>query len=169
MILAQYIFNEISPAAASTNAASSNPVSGAINASAGVATSAELPNGDGLDIIASLVGATGGTLDVFIQGSPDGGTTWADVVHFAQLASGAAAIVYKTNISPVTQPASASPVAVGTGLHSGATGLAAATTVQGLGFDRLRLMMASGAGNTVGAAVKVFVTVAKAGSRPAGM
>jgi hypothetical protein len=88
---------------------------------------------------------------------PDG--TWIDVVHFAQLASGAAAIVYKTSIGAVSQPASAAPVAVGTGVHSGSTGLAAGTTVQGLGFDRLRLLMCSGSGTTVGAAVKVYATI----------
>jgi|SRR5580692_861260 hypothetical protein len=158
-MIAQFVFNEVSPAAASTNAASSQAVSGTAGSPAGVASSQMMDDGAGVDIVAELAGASGGTLDIFIQASPDGGTTWVDIVHFAQLASGAAAVVYKTNISNLPQPASAAPVVVGTGLHSGSTGLAAGTTVQGYGFDRLRLMMASGSGTTAGAAVKVFATV----------
>lgn len=41
---------------------------------------------------------TGGTLDVYVQGTPDGGTTWHDVIRFSQLASGATA-VYEVTLS----------------------------------------------------------------------
>lgn len=41
-----------------------------------------------MGLIANLVGHTGGTLDVYLQDSPDGGTTWFDCVHFTQLAAG---------------------------------------------------------------------------------
>src|SRR5260370_39600997 len=93
---------------------------------------------DAVDIYATLKGATGGTLDVFVQASPDGGTTWFDVVHFAQLAAGAGTFNYKTTIAMYAQPASAEPVAVGTGL---APARAAATTAQCDGYERLRLVL----------------------------
>lgn len=50
---------------------------------------------DHIALIAELQGLTGGTLDIFLQDSWDGGTTWLDVVHFTQLGAGAAAIVYR--------------------------------------------------------------------------
>src|SRR5262249_6183355 len=43
-----------------------------------------------LSIFSMLQGATGGTLDVYLQYSPDGGTTWVDYAHFPQVAAGAA-------------------------------------------------------------------------------
>jgi hypothetical protein len=157
-MLAQYIFNETSPSTASTNAVSSQPVTGVYNASGpGIASSKMLDDAAGITVVAELIGATGGTLDIFLQGgNPDGG--WFDVVHFAQLAAGAAAINYSTQISNLAQPSSAAPVAVGTGVHSGSTGLAAGTTVQGLAYSMYRLLMCSGSGTTAGAAVKVYLT-----------
>lgn len=47
---------------------------------------------DAITVVGALLGATGGTLDVYLQTSHDGGTTWYDYAHFTQLASGAAAI-----------------------------------------------------------------------------
>ena len=94
------VFQETSPASAIT-VASSQPVVGAdFNVAAGVAGYG-LDDYDSLDITASLVGATGGTLDVFVQGSPDEGANWFDCVHLTSLAAGAAAIIYRTTISSV--------------------------------------------------------------------
>ncbi len=147
-----FIFQETSPSAPGT-AASSKSVQNAGNLyAAGIA--APLDDGNGIDIVAMLVGATGGTLDVYIQeGLPDG--TWYDVVHFPQLAAAAAAITYKGNISMLPQPTSAAPTVVGTGLTPA---LAVNTIVQGTGFDRLRLLFVAGAGTSAGANVKVYAT-----------
>jgi hypothetical protein len=157
-MIAEYIFNETSPSTASTNAASSNPVGGTSGVAAGVASSQMVDDGNGIDVLAQLVGATGGVLDVFLQGGKADGT-WFDVIHFPQLAAGAAAIVYRATLSNLPQPTSAAPVVVGTGTHAASAGLAVNTIAQGLGFDRLRLLMCSGSGTTGGAAVKVYVTV----------
>src|ERR1019366_10545781 len=90
------VFQETSPASAIT-VASSQPVQGAdFNVAAGVAGFG-LDDYDSLDLTASLVGATGGALDVFVQGSPDEGINWFDVAHFVTLAAGAAAIVYRNS------------------------------------------------------------------------
>ena len=92
MPLAQFQFNEVSPAAAGS-AASSMPVLGGVGDVAGVAY--RLNDFDNVEIEAELVGATGGTLDVYIQSSSDG-IKWYDCVHFAQLAAAASAIIYRT-------------------------------------------------------------------------
>jgi hypothetical protein len=44
-------------------------------------------------VVASLESHTGGTLDVYLQDSWDGGTTWYDCAHFAQLTAATAAEV----------------------------------------------------------------------------
>jgi hypothetical protein len=157
-MLSQFVFSETSPATASTNAVSSQPVTGVYNASGpGIASSKMLDDAAAITVVAELVGATGGTLDIFLQGgNPDG--SWVDVVHFAQLAPAAAAINYSAQISHMAQPSSAAPVAVGLGVHSGSTGLAASTTVQGLAYSQYRLLMCSGSGTTAGAPVKIYLT-----------
>jgi hypothetical protein len=147
-----FVFNETSPSAPGT-AASSKAVASAGNIyAAGIA--APLDDGTGIDVVAILQGATGGALNIYIQeGQADG--TWIDVCAFTQLAAAAAQIVYKTNISPVALGTSAPPTQVGMGLSPALT---APATVQGQGFDRLRLVMVAGSGTTAGAPVKVYVT-----------
>lgn len=98
-------------------------------------------------VYASLQGATGGTLDVYLQGSPDGGTTWVDLVHFAQLAAGAAALYRVCAISKAGQQTTLT--AVGTG---SSPALAAGTVVGGDWGDRLRVVHTAGAGTSAGAA-----------------
>jgi hypothetical protein len=39
-------------------------------------------------VVADLIGLTGGTLDVYLQDSFDGGTTWMDCAHFTQVTAG---------------------------------------------------------------------------------
>lgn len=155
-----FVFSETSPAAAGT-AASSQPVQSSGNIyPAGVC--APLEDVDSIDIVAELIGATGGTLDVYLQaGLADG--TWVDVVHFTQLAGGAAAVAYKTNISSWAQPTSSAPVPVGLNLTPA---LGANLTVQGHGFDRLRLLMVAGSGTSAGAALKVYCTGQRSASLP---
>lgn len=109
-----------------------------------------------LTVVAKLVGATGGTLDVYVQTSPDQGVTWVDYAHFPQLASGAAAIKYAFAAGQGTP--SAAPVVVGINT---APALAANTVVGGGWGDRIRLLMVAGSGTTVGAAVNVTISAQK--------
>lgn len=161
MALYGFVFSEISPSAPGTSA-SSGYVQNASNALAGgIAGPAD--DGNGIDILAILKGATGGLLDVYIQsGTPDG--NWFDLIHFAQLAAGASQIVYRTNISALalnastggTSSSAATPNVIG---MNTTPALGAALAVQGQGFDRLRLLMVAGSGTSAGAAVKVYATV----------
>lgn len=152
MPLAHYTFSETSPAAAGT-AASSNAIS-AVAASYPAGVAAPLDDYDALDITAVLKGATGGTLDVYIQTSLDGGVTWTDSVHFPQLAAGASQVIYRTSITHLAQPTSAAPVVVGQGLNPA---LAVNVSVQGGWGDRARLVMVAGSGTSAGAVVSVTV------------
>lgn len=151
MPVANYAFNETSPAAAGT-VASSQLVSGGIDNG--------IPNGvcgligdyDGAEIIAELVGATGGTLDVYVQLSPDEGLNWYDIIHYPTLAAGAAAVIYQTPVSTSTVTTTA--VVVGKNLSPK---LAPGTVVNGAFTDRLRLVMVAGSGTSAGAPVVVRV------------
>jgi hypothetical protein len=67
---------------------------------------------EAIDVLAVIQGATGGTLDLYLQTSPDGGTTWIDYVHFTQLAAAAAATTKRFGTTRHVQPAL---TAVGTG------------------------------------------------------
>jgi hypothetical protein len=154
-MLTTYIFQETSPSSAQT-AASSQAVQGAASwAPGGVAAGMLDRLGDsGLDVEAELVGATGGTLDVYVQYSPDQGANFFDLIHFAQLAGGAAAVKYRAAVSSFNT--ATVPVAVG---KNNAPALAAAAIVHGPWGDRLRLLMVAGSGTTAGAAVRVTVSL----------
>ena len=150
-------FNETSPATPSTGTASSVQVIGApTTAPAGVLTGVQLDGFGGLAIAADLVGATGGTLDVYIQTSPNGGTTWFDYAHFTQLTNGNAAVRYAFAVSP---SGLLTPSVVGINLTPA---LAAGVCIGGAWGDRMRLVFVAGTGTTAGAPVKVYVS----GQRP---
>jgi len=156
MPLANWVWNETSPSAAGA-AASSQAVQGAASyLPAGVA--GPVDDYAALAIVAELVGATGGTLDVYIQQNPSGdGVTWFDLVHFAQLSAGHGAVTYESSVSLYSQ--ATSPVVVG---KNAAPALGAGTSLNGAFSDRLRLLMVAGASTTAGAPVKVTVC----GQRP---
>jgi hypothetical protein len=148
-VITPYVFNETSPAAAGTVASSAAVQnSGFMGGIAG-----PLNDGDALQIAADLQGATGGTLDIYFQISPDGGATWYDMVHFPQLTAGAAAVRYLAPVSLFTNLTT--PVFVGKNL---APSLAVNTVVNGAFSDRCRLVFVAGAGTTVGAPVRIVVT-----------
>lgn len=152
-----FLFTETSPAAPTTGVASVAAVAGApASAPAGVLTGVDLDGFSGLAIVAVLQGATGGTLDVYVQTSPDSGTTWFDYIHFPQLAAAAATIRYAVAVS---QSGLLTLSVVGTNLTPA---LPANTVVGGAWGDRMRLLLASGAGTTAGAVQKLFVS----GQRP---
>jgi hypothetical protein len=159
MSLASFVFLETAPAAPGM-AASAQVVQGSANYfPAGVA--GPLDDFEALQLVAELVGNTGGTLDVYVQTSPDQGVNWFDFAHFAQLNAGAAAVRYVLTASLYTQ--NTAPIAVGKNL---APALAANTFVNGAFGDRVRLLMVSGTGTTAGAAVKVSVVAQRTYPRP---
>ena len=104
---------------------------------------------------ALLVGATGGTLDLYVQRKLDT-DVWLDWIHFPQLAGGASAIYYSASC----QPGNGLTV-VGKTADNGTTGapaLAANTIVGGHPGDQIRLVCVAGGGTSVGAAVTVYVS-----------
>lgn len=149
-------FSETSPATAST-AASSAAVAGSSGA-AGIASSSpvDLDSFTSLSVHAQLVGATGGTLDVYLQTSHDFGTTWVDYAHFTQLAAGGAAVKYTFAASQGGQQLTPTTHGVGT-----TPALAANTVVGGAWGDRFRLVMVAGVSTTAGAAVVVHLSFKK--------
>jgi hypothetical protein len=158
-MLATYVFSEQSPSAAGT-ATSKNPVQNAASWCASGVAGGMLDDASSVDVVAQLVGATGGTLDVVIQvasGQKDatGADVWVDAVHFATLANGAAAVTYRAVLSQLSQPTSSAPVVVGV---DNSPALASGVIVQTMAFDRMRLFFTAGTGTTAGAAVKVYVT-----------
>jgi hypothetical protein len=101
----------------------------------------------------TATGATGGTLDLYLQVSYDNGTTWWDYAHLPQLAAGAAAVRYAINVSRAAQ-SGAAPLVVGTAL----TPALAANTVVGGDFGQaIRLIGVGGAGTTAGATQTINV------------
>lgn len=114
---------------------------------------------DFITVDATLTGATGGTLDVYLQrelGQPESGV-WADWYHFAQLADGAAA----THVSFNSYMANAAvyPVTIGIGTTgTPAVALSAGTLVTPTPGMRIRYVFVAGAGTSAGAAQTVRVT-----------
>ncbi len=106
-------------------------------------------------IFATIQGATGGTLDIYLQASPDNGTTWIDYAHFPQLAAAAAAINRVWVVSKSGQQTTLTAVGTGT-----SPALAVNTIVGGEWGDRIRVVFVSGAGTTAGASqtIKLFLT-----------
>ncbi len=99
---------------------------------------------------ANIQGATGDTLDIYLQRDVDG--TWVDWYHFAQLSAGASAtrVMFdskmSTDIEPVTVGADASPaLAVDTlaGAHPG---------------DKVRVYFVPGGSTSSGATQTITIT-----------
>ena len=153
MALYTYIFHETTPNAATT-AASVGTVDNAANYLP-VGVAGPFDDTGGVDVDAELVGATGGTLDVFVQVSPDEGQNWYDAIHFPQLLAGAGAVKYRATMAyaqqntPTTQ---GQPIVIGKNLTPL---LAVNTVVPGAGFNRARLVFKSGVGTSAGAPVRV--------------
>jgi hypothetical protein len=160
MSRALFVFNETSPSSAGT-AASSQPVQSAGSfLPAGVA--GPMADYEAVDVIAELVGATGGTLDVYVQLSPDDGLNFYDFVHFAQLAAAASAVVYQAPISNATN--TLAPTVVGKNLLPALSGSGTGNpaVVNGAFSDRMRLVMVAGTGTTKGASVVVKIAPQRA-------
>ena len=107
---------------------------------------------DEVTIHASLVGATGGTLDVYLQ-RKIAADTWVDWCHFAQLASGASAVRFTV---PMSNPATSATVAVGIGTDAApGVALAANTFIGGHPGNTVRAVYVAGASTSAGAAVVI--------------
>jgi hypothetical protein len=128
--------SQTSPASAST-AVSTASVSG-------------LANFDEVLVEADLVGATGGTLDVYIQRKLSN-DLWRDWVHFTQLTAAAPAVKYSvrhglgSGITTVGGGTDASP----------GVALAAAASVGGHPGETVRLVFVAGVSTSAGAAIAV--------------
>lgn len=116
---------------------------------------------DWFTIDAALVGATGGTLDVYLQrrvalDSADEvtGAIWADWLHFTQLASGATAVKYSLQTG---FDKTISTVAHGTDASAGTPVLAAASFVGGHPGQAIRCVCVAGASTSAGAALAIYL------------
>jgi hypothetical protein len=149
MSSAVWIFNETSPSAQGGAPSVNRVQNAALYLPAGVA--GPLDDYGSLKLTAELVGATGGTLDVYVQQNPgDDNVSWFDIAHFPQLTAAHAPIIYEAGISLYSQ--ATAPVVIG---KNASPALAANANVSGPFSSRLRLWMVAGSGTTVGAAVKV--------------
>ena len=109
---------------------------------------------DRIMVVASLLGVTGGTLDVYLQ-REIATNVWTDWLHFAQLAAAAAAIRYAC----AGDPTLVVPVVVGVGTTAApGVALAAGQCVGGHPGDKLRAVFVSGAGTAAGAAQTIYVS-----------
>lgn len=110
---------------------------------------------DGFDCLtfqATLTGNTGGTLDAYLQTSPDG-TRWFDWCHFSQRAADAASITY---LGAAVRPTA---LATLTAIGRDATPTIAAGTFLGTDWGvAIRLITVSSAASTVGAVQTVVIT-----------
>jgi hypothetical protein len=123
---------------------------------AGVAVSS-LTRCSELMVEAQLVGATGGTLDVWLQRKV-GPNLWVDWVHFAQLAAGASAIHYAVIVKNTASASGA--IAATTTVGNDATPAVGAGT--GLisnnhPGDAVRVVFVAGASTSAGAAQKITI------------
>jgi hypothetical protein len=100
-------------------------------------------------IVCQRRGATGGTLDIYIQVSLDEGATWIDIGHYSQLAAGAGQV---TDVITFTRfQGTIAPVVTGDAV------MPANTFVQGEFTNRLQFKAVAGAGTSAGAAYSIKV------------
>lgn len=136
-------------------------ITGAAPSAAGVAAVGSVIRGlskyDWFTIDASLVGGTGGTLDVYLQRKIEGVDQWRDWVRFPQLAAGAAAIHYSCHAG--AQPG-INAVGIGTGATPLAPSLGSSTGINlgGHPGDQVRMVCSAGASTSAGGTQIVYIT-----------
>lgn len=131
-----------SPAAASTTAVASDVFKGAL-----------LRGAEALVVDATLVGGTGGTLDVYLQRKL-ASDSWVDWVHFPQIA---AATTKRYTFTIVGNGSSITEVGGGTDASPGVA-LAANTAVNVTPGDDVRVVFVSGSGVSAGASNSITIT-----------
>ena len=108
---------------------------------------------DSLQIVAELTGATGGTLDVYLQFSTDNGTTWFDYVHFPQKAAASGLTRHLVPVAREWQP-SAAITTIG---KDASPALAVNTSVGGDWGNMIRAVYVAGASTSAGAAQTITI------------
>lgn len=109
---------------------------------------------DWFTIDADLIGATGGTLDVYLQRQVEP-NVWVDWLHFAQLTASATAVSYSA-VSGYDRQLAA--VGVGTDSSPGTPALAAGSFIGGHPGQFLRCVAVAGASTSAGAAITIRIT-----------
>lgn len=99
---------------------------------------------DAITVVASLQGATGGTIDVVVEHSPDG-TDWYELVHLTQLAAAA------TALTDVWSPGAGGTVTVVGRNLTTTTALASGASSGVRWFDQMRVRMVAGVSTSAGA------------------
>lgn len=107
---------------------------------------------DSIMIVAVLQGATGDTLDVYLQVSENDSTLWVDYAHFPQIAAGAAATTRVWTVSRHAQGLSLTTVGTGN-----TPALAANTIVGGDFGERMRVVFVAGASTSAGASQTIHL------------
>lgn len=165
MPLSTFIFSETSPSSAGT-AASSQTETGDLSANIPAGVVGLIDDYESIEVIAELQGATGGTLNVYLQTSPDGGQTWFDSIAWPQLAAAAAKVYYQSPLSQATT--TTTTVVVGKNLAPALAPGTGGAVVNGSFGDRFRLVMVAGAGTSAGAQVTVRISAQRSRLREAG-
>lgn len=133
--------------------AENSPDSGAANVPS-VAYVGGLSYFDAISIVATIQGATGDTLDVYLQTSyeinPDWpadhpGRIWYDYAHFQQLADGASPVTVALHVNRSTSVTA--ETSIGTGISPA---LGVSTIMGGAWGDMLRILFVPGASTTAG-------------------
>lgn len=156
------VFTETSPSSPGTVASSQLVQNSASWLPAGVA--GPLDDYEGVEVVAELKGATGGTLDVYVQLCPSGGN-WYDVIRFPQIPAAQAIAYYQAPLSLATN--TSVPVKIGKNLAP-ALGTTSGAVVNGAWTDRIRLVIVAGTGTTLGAQIVVYVCPQRSRSRETG-
>lgn len=110
-------------------------------------------NADKLVIDATLIGGTGGTLDVYLQRKL-ASNSWADWVHFPQIAAGT---TKRYSLAITGEGASIVEVGGGTDAAPGVA-LAANTAVDVIPGGDIRVVFVAGAGTSAGASNTIKIT-----------
>lgn len=112
-----------------------------------------LSQAEGLVIDATFTGATGGTLDVYLQRKITS-NEWVDMVHFPQIAAAASK---KYTVTITGNGSSIVEVGGGTDASPGVA-LAANTAVDVTPGNDVRIVFVAGSGTSVGASQKIRIT-----------
>lgn len=119
-------------------------------------TAVDFSRADAIRIYADLVGATGGSLDLYLYHKVQT-DFWPEFVHLVTLASGASAIRYMGNQVSLTTQAANVAVGKGTDASAGTQALASGGFNFGPIGSTIRLVAVAGSGTTAGALVNVYI------------
>jgi len=131
-----------------------SPAAAGTAASAGVIP--DLDKWESIMIVATLQGATGGALDIYLQvrtKEQDGqADEWIDYAHFPQLAAGAASSVRVWSVSRSAQQLTLATVGKGT-----SPAITVNTILGGEFGSEMRVLFVAGVGTSLGAAQTIDV------------